>query len=116
VEQRAADFRAVDPEPRAEVAETNVADIRDETADEPTRAAHPEDDWTRVPTAQETADSIARAQRALAEIEQRHAIDERRAAEEARAQQLGHWNAEGNVRDLDASTDLDRSIDVIGWV
>jgi hypothetical protein len=109
IEQRDADIHAVDTELAAEVPETNVADIRDETADEPQQAARTADDWARVPTAQETADSISRAQRALAELEQRYGIDERRAAQEARTQQLGHWHAERNARELDASDHLDRS-------
>jgi len=114
VEQRATDIRAIDTEPPADVAEATVADIRDETAGEPKRATRSEDDWTRVPTAQETADSVTRAQRALAELEQRHASDQRRAAEEARTQQLGHWHADRqadhHVREFDSSADLDRSM------
>jgi conjugative relaxase-like TrwC/TraI family protein len=112
-QQRDADVRAVGTELSTDTAETNVVDIRDETADEPKRATRAEDDWIRVPTAQETADSVTRAQRALAELEQRQAADQRHAAEDARTQQLGRWHAdsqaERNAREIDASGYLDRS-------
>jgi hypothetical protein len=114
IEQRATDISAIDTELSTDAAETNVVDIRDETADEPKRATRAEDDWTRVPTAQETADSVTRAQRALAELQQRHASNQRRVAEEAPTQQLGRWHAdnpaERNARELDAAADVDRAM------
>lgn len=47
----------------------------------------------RVPSADETADSVQRAQRALAEIRTRTAAEEREAAEH-RAEQLARWHAQ----------------------
>jgi hypothetical protein len=47
-----------------------------------------------VPTAEETADTIARAQRALLEIEQRQAAERRHADEQALAAELTRRHAE----------------------
>jgi hypothetical protein len=87
--QRDADVRAVEEKPHADAAQTAVPDIREVAAVEPAQAA---EDVVRVPTADETAAAVARAQRALAEIDQRRVADERRAAEEARAEQLARWH------------------------
>jgi conjugative relaxase-like TrwC/TraI family protein len=94
VERRDADARAVADDVPVDAAETNVVDIRDEAAAEATPRARTEDDWTRVPAAEEAADSVARAQRALAELQRRRMIEERRGAEEARGAQLGRWHAD----------------------
>jgi hypothetical protein len=72
-------------------AETPAPDIRDLAAAEPPRI---EDDAVRVPSADETADNLARAQRALAETRQRQADEQRHAAEQARAQQLTRWHTD----------------------
>jgi hypothetical protein len=72
-------------------AETAAPDIRDIAAAEPARI---EDDAVRVPSADETADNLARAQRALAETRQRQAAEQRHAAEQARAQQLARWHTD----------------------
>lgn len=112
VEHRDAELRIVEPEPPARAAETNVPDIRELAAREPKRAHRAEVDWSRVPTADQTADSIARAQRALAELEQRHQDDQRRCDEEARARQLSDWHhqdrAADQARQHDDSQALDR--------
>jgi hypothetical protein len=71
--------------------ETPATDIRDIAAAEPARI---EDDTVRVPSADETADTLARAQRALAETRQRQADDQRHAAQQARAQQLARWHTD----------------------
>ncbi len=71
--------------------ETPPPDIRDVAAAEPERV---EDDAVRVPSAEETADNLARAQRALAETRQRQADEQRHAAEQARAQQLARWHTD----------------------
>jgi hypothetical protein len=71
--------------------ETPATDIRDLAAAEPTRI---EDDAVRVPSADETADNLARAQRALAETRQRQADEQRHDAEQARAQQLARWHTD----------------------
>ncbi len=107
-EQRETDLRALQPTPPADTAETNPPDIREVTATaEPQRPVQDQNDWTRVPTTDQTANSITRAQRALAELEQRRHIEQRHAAEEARARQLTHWRqhdraaAQANHRDDD---------------
>jgi hypothetical protein len=71
--------------------ETPMSDIRDIAATEPARI---EDDEVRVPSAEETADNLARAQRAMAETRQRQADEQRHAAEQARAQQLARWHTD----------------------
>ena len=96
-EQREADLAGIEREPAADAAETNVRDIREQATDEPKRTARTEDDWTRIPTADETADTITRAQRALAELEQRRADEQRREAEEARSRQLDHWHRDDQL-------------------
>jgi len=90
---RDADQRAAHPAPSRDAAEAGLHDIREHAVAEPKREPRAEDDWTRVPSAHETADSITRAQRALAELDARDAHDQRRAAEEARAEQLNRWHA-----------------------
>jgi hypothetical protein len=70
---------------------TPTPDIRDIAAAEPPRI---EDDAVRVPSADETADNLARAQRALAETRQRQADEQRHAADQARAQQLARWHTD----------------------
>jgi hypothetical protein len=73
-----------------------VPDIRTVAQDEP----DPVDEHTvRVPTADETAESIRRAQRALAEIAERNAADQARAAEEQRSAQLARWHTDDTQHD-----------------
>jgi conjugative relaxase-like TrwC/TraI family protein len=98
VDQRDADQRAIEPEPPADTAETNVPDIRDKAARE--RPAPEEHDRTRVPSAHETADSVRRAQRALAELEQRGAQEQRRTDEQARTAQLVRWHADDKAAEV----------------
>jgi hypothetical protein len=107
-QEREAARRVVEPKPSVDAAETNVADVRDQAGAERKRKPRTEDNWARVPTADETSESITRAQRALAELEARHAQDERRAHDEARARQLTDWHhrdraadARSNERDRD---------------
>lgn len=90
-EQRAADRDALNETPALGVAETNIPDLRHIAATEPKPV---EDDAVRVPSADEAANSIARAQRALSEITHRRAIEDVRAADEARSQQLARWHAD----------------------
>ena len=89
-EQRAIDRDTLNESPRG-VAETDLDDLRQVAATEPKL---PEDDTVRVPSADETAHNIARAQRALTEIEHRRTLDQARAADEARSQQLARWHAD----------------------
>ena len=90
--ERAADVEAVTGEPDIDEApETNVPDIREVTAEEESTEVT---EGVRVPTADETAEAVQCAQRALAEIAQRAAADAAREAEEARAAQLARWHAE----------------------
>ena len=91
-EDRDEALRTVEPRPSADAAETSVAEIREQAGAELKRTPRTEHDWSRVPTADETADSIARAQRALAELEAREAQDQRRVDEQARARQLAYWH------------------------
>jgi hypothetical protein len=101
--ERAADERAVQTEPHADSADTHLADIREVAATEPAQAS---EDTVRVPSAEETAESVARAQRALAEMETRKAVEERHAEHEARAEQVAHWHADEQAAAADQSTEL----------
>jgi hypothetical protein len=68
------------------------SDIRQTAADEERIL---ESDTTRVPAADETAEAVRRAQRALIEIQQRRAADEDRAADEAtRDDDLTRWHTD----------------------
>ncbi|MGW1341337.1 MobF family relaxase [Kribbella sp. NPDC002412] len=69
------------------------ADIREVAAGEETVA---ESDVPRVPSADETAEAVRRAQRALIEIQHRREAEERHAADdaEARAEELARWHAD----------------------
>ena len=96
-EARNADERAAQPAAPADAAETNLADIREHAVNQPRREPRAEDDWTRVPTADETADSITRAQRALAELDARHADEQRREIEQARDRQLARWHTDDHA-------------------
>ena len=89
--QREADRRAVDDRRHPEAAETGLRDIREVSAHERRRER---EDQVRVPSADETADAIRRAHRALAEIHARETADARKAAEEARTDQLARWHHE----------------------
>jgi conjugative relaxase-like TrwC/TraI family protein len=89
VRQWADDHRAIEPRPHPDAAETSIEDIRDMAAREPQRGG---EDQVRTPTAGETADSVRRAQRALAEIRARDADDRRREAQQARSDQLNRWH------------------------
>ncbi len=77
-------------------------DLREIAADEPAPA---DEHIVRVPTAQETADAVQRAQRALDEIAERDATDTARAAEEARADQLNRWHADDTATEQAAHQD-----------
>jgi hypothetical protein len=94
--RRRADLADAFPEPAADAAEW-VPPATDRKAP----AAQPNEDVVRVPTAEETAATIARARAALAEIERREAADGRHAAEEARSEQLTRWHTadEAAIRD-----------------
>ncbi|MGH3859633.1 MobF family relaxase [Actinokineospora sp.] len=89
--QRAEDLAAVEREPHPDAAETAVEDVRVIAETEPPVE---EVDHVRVPSADETAETIARAQRALAEINARQEAEQQRAADEARAEQLARWAAD----------------------
>jgi conjugative relaxase-like TrwC/TraI family protein len=100
---RDADQRAAEEQPSRDAAETDAADIRDQAARETKREPRAEHDWTRVPTADETADAITRAQRALAELEARTAAEQRRDAEEHRARQIARWHADDRAAQREAA-------------
>jgi hypothetical protein len=109
-ERHDADLRVVEPEPHEDAAETNVPDVRDVAAREPTRHDSAEPDWARVPTPDRTADTITRAQRALTELEQRHRGDQRRADEEARSRQLADWHHDRTLDQAARQRDDDRAV------
>ena len=103
----------VDPEP-APVDIRQQAQAEHEatasTAADPGADQRRDEDTVRVPSPEETADSVRRAQRALAELRQRQEIEDRRAADEARDEQLTRWHVDdvaerGPVDDASASTE-----------
>ena len=56
-----------------------------------------DEDVVRVPTADETAETIARAQQALSEIQRREHLDRRREHDE-RTEQLARWHTDDTER------------------
>jgi hypothetical protein len=80
-----------------DVRETATVDVREHTDPEP----------GRVPTADETAEAVARAQTALAEIANRRGGDEVREAEDeaARRDQLARWSADDDRAAAEAAAD-----------
>ncbi len=70
--------------------------------------ARSEEDAVRVPSADETADSVQRAQRALVEIRTRTAAEERKAAEQ-RAEQLTRWHTQDQTADHERAAERDAS-------
>jgi hypothetical protein len=58
-------------------------------------------DEVRVPTAEETAESVRRAQRALQELKHREAAEARHAEEEAQ-EESSRWHADQRATDQDA--------------
>ncbi|MGY4772886.1 MobF family relaxase (plasmid) [Kribbella sp. CWNU-51] len=90
------DVNAVETEPvhdRPALESQAPTDIREVAADEQRVA---ESDTPRVPSADETAEAVRRAQRALIEIQHRRDAEDRHAdAEaEARAEELARWHAD----------------------
>jgi hypothetical protein len=104
---RDADQREADADASTDAAETNAADIRDQAARELKREPRAEHDWTRVPTADQTADTISRAQRALAELEARAIAEQRRDADEARGRQIARWHADDRAAQHAAADEHD---------
>jgi hypothetical protein len=91
-------------EEQATVQESQApADIREVAASEERVA---ESDSPRVPSADETAEAVRRAQRALIEIQHRRAAEERHdAAEaEARAEELARWHANDTTEQATTAT------------
>ena len=76
-EHRDADLRAIQPEPHRDAAETDSSDIRELTNASPCGRPSPRTTGLASPPPDQTADHVTRAQRALAELEQRRADDER---------------------------------------
>jgi conjugative relaxase-like TrwC/TraI family protein len=96
---RQRDSDVVATTPAGHAAETDVPDARD------SRAANIPDERGRVPTAEDSAAAILRAQEALREIEQRRQLDQRRADEEDRVRQLTRWAADDALSAADVQTD-----------
>ena len=104
-EERTRDQREAGPaQPPPESAGSAPLDIRQEAADEADpdkRAARDRAaDAVRVPTADETAESVRRAQRALQELKYRQADDARRAEDEAR-DEASRWHADPQTQATD---------------
>ena len=94
------------PEP---VAETNVPDIRDTSVADDSEHADPAQRH-RVPTADESAAAVARAQRALAEIAARRQVDAAREADDAeeaatRREELTRWAEQDRAAEQSAAAD-----------
>ena len=79
-------------------------DIRESTAQQSTAekavARNRAADEVRVPTAEETADSVRRAQRALQEFKHRQAAEARHAQDEA-SEEVSRWQADQESRAAD---------------
>jgi conjugative relaxase-like TrwC/TraI family protein len=88
-ERRGADRQAANPRVHPDAPETGIEDLRDEAGRKHQRGG---EDQVRVPTAAETADSVRRAHRALAEIRARDVADRRREDDDARRAQLTRWH------------------------
>ena len=100
-DQRAQDQREVDH--RKPLAQSPEPEIRDQTADHGTAESIPRDraaDEVRVPTADETAESVRRAQRALQELKHRQAAEARHAEDEA-GEEVSRWHAHRELRATD---------------
>ena len=91
---------------RADERRRPVEDIRDVAAAEP---APVDEDVVRVPSADEMAESVRRAQRALAEIRAREAADAEREVDESRVDQLARWHEDDQAdgRGLDDVAELE---------
>ena len=89
VEQRTDDVETVATHAGAEATETDVTDVRDAAAAEPLAA---DSDELRVPSADETANKIEHAQRALREVQARDVAEAQQAAEEAQVAELYRRN------------------------
>ncbi|TNC20898.1 MobF family relaxase [Amycolatopsis alkalitolerans] len=103
-EQRNADLTTVDQQnalnaASEEVVETEVADIRDTAAAEEPAV---ESEEVRVSSAEETANNLIQAQRALLEIEARQAVEDQHAAEEAQAAEMYRRNTDAAAAEDDA--------------
>ncbi len=79
-------------------------DVREVAAAEP---APVQEDVVRVPSGDEMAESVRRAQRSLAEIRVRDAADAEREAEEARVDRVVRAHAEDQAADADVDDGLD---------
>ena len=81
-----------------------VEDIRDVAAAEP---APVDEDVVRVPSGEEMAESVRRAQRALAEIRARDVADAEREVDESRVDQLTRWHEDDQSDGLDDVAELE---------
>lgn len=104
-EQRDDDVRNAEPEPDVDAAETAVPDVREVASDEPIREQH---DDVRVPSADETAETVEQAQRALAEMRARQELEARQAEDQARADRIERWRT-AEVQELDVTYEAERS-------
>ncbi|WP_211274743.1 hypothetical protein, partial [Amycolatopsis regifaucium] len=106
-QQRADDVDTVTTaDDAAAAAEVDVPDIREVAA---TEEPVVESDEVRVPSADETAESVERAQRALKEIAARQAAEEQHAHEEAHAAELYRRNT-ADAAEADEMADADGAV------
>jgi conjugative relaxase-like TrwC/TraI family protein len=101
-------------EPARDRPEAPLQDVREIAAGEPPIA---DEDVVRVPSGDETAETIRRAQRALREIEEREAADAAREQDE-RADQLTRWHLEDRAVEQQAEAELDDgapAMEMGGW-
>lgn len=87
----------------------DTLDLREITAHEPRGA---DENTVRVPAADETADAVNRAVRALAELRARTAMDNARAAEEERYAQIARWHRDDHAADYDLAAGHDDGADL----
>ncbi|GAA2755881.1 MobF family relaxase [Actinopolymorpha rutila] len=97
--------------------EAPPVDMRSQASEDPARQQDVGGDWTTVPSPDQTADAVARAQRALAEIQQRDRFDQLRAQDDARDVELARWHNDDQAEahaagalpapELELSTPLD---------
>jgi hypothetical protein len=89
----------------AHAVETAVPDVRELAAAETPAPARPGEGTGRLATAEETANAVERAQRALLELPARRAVEKRRAAEETQRIELAQ-RTRGTARVAEAVAEL----------
>jgi len=101
---------------REPILETAVPDVRDASVPDATEATDPTQ-LRRVPTADETAAAVARAQAALAEIAARERADAAREAEHTaeveRSEELARWAEQDRAAEVEQTTVADADDELV---